>query len=180
MRLIQRRALLAAAGTLAAALPARKPRAAEDLDDLSSLAPTRPPKAPPAVSFVTADGTMHKLDEFRGRGMVINLWATWCGPCVAELPTLDALSAALAPHDIAVMPLSSDRGGAAAVEKFYRAHDIAHLPVLLDPKGAAAQAWGVKGIPTTFIIGRDGLEHARFDGAADWAKGAEIIRKLIG
>ena len=179
MRVIRRRSLLAAAGTLAVTLPVRKSRA-DDLDDLSSLRPTRPPKTPPALSFTAADGTIHQLSEFHGHGMVINLWATWCGPCVAELPALDALSAALAPHDIAVLPLSSDRGGASVVERFYRQHDIAHLPVLLDPKGAAAQAWGVSGIPTTFIIGRDGLEHARFDGAADWAKGAEIIRKLIG
>jgi thiol-disulfide isomerase/thioredoxin len=180
MRVIHRRLLLAAGGTLAAGLPARKPRAAEELEDLSALKPTVPPKPPPEVMFTTADGTEHHLSEYKGRGMVVNFWATWCNPCIAELPALDALSLALGPHDIAVMPLSSDRGGAATVQKFYGQHGIAHLPVLLDPKGAAAQAWRVRGIPTTFIIGRDGLEHARLEGAADWATGADLIVRLVG
>ena len=69
--------------------------------------------------------------------MVINLWATWCVPCVEEMPSLAALSKTLAPDDIAVLPLSSDRGGARVVEAFYQDHGITGLPVLLDPKGAA-------------------------------------------
>ena len=73
--------------------------------------------------------------------MVINLWATWCVPCVEEMPSLAALSKTLAPDDIAVLPLSSDRGGARVVEAFYQEHGITGLPVLLDPKGAAARAW---------------------------------------
>ena len=67
--------------------------------------------------------------------MVINLWATWCVPCVAEMPALAALSKALAPDDIAVLPLSSDRGGASVVQAFYEEHAITGLPVLLDPEG---------------------------------------------
>ena len=176
----RRRVLLTAAGTVASALGARKPRAAQELEDLSALEVARPPLAVPAITFNAADGSAHRLGDFKGRGMVVNLWATWCAPCVAELPALDVLSQALAPDDIAVLPLSSDHGGAAAVRAFYDKHGIGHLPVLLDPLGAAAQAWGVRGIPTTFIIGRDGLQHASLQGAADWAKGAEIVRKLVG
>ena len=103
-------------------------------------------------------------------------------PCVAELPALAALARTLAPDNIAVMPLSSDRGGLPKIEAFYADRGISGLPVLLDPKGAAGQAWGARGIPTTLIIDRQGRERARAEGAADWATpaAAELIRKLVG
>ena len=111
MPLITRRGMLAAGGTLAAGLSVRKPLA-EELHDLATvLVPTDPPVAVPDIAFISADGSEHHLAEFVGHGMVINLWATWCVPCVAEMPALAALSKALAPDDIAVLPLSSDRGG---------------------------------------------------------------------
>jgi thiol-disulfide isomerase/thioredoxin len=176
-----RRFILAAGGTLAAALIARKPRAKE-LNDLAEvLEPTDPPVVAPDIVFVSEDGKEHHLAEFRGHGMVINLWATWCVPCVAEMPALAALSKALAPDDIAVLPLSSDRGGAAVVQSFYRGHGISGLPVLLDPKGAAAHAWHARGIPTSFIIDKQGRERARLEGSVDWstAAAAARVRKLV-
>ncbi|MBS0561195.1 MAG: TlpA family protein disulfide reductase [Proteobacteria bacterium] len=181
-RLIARRPVLAAAGTLAAALVAGKPRAAT-LDDLAgALEKIDPPRPPPAFSFTGADGQTHTLAEFKGHGMVVNMWATWCGPCVAELPSLAAASRALAPSDIAVLPLSSDRGGAAAVRAFFDSHGITGLPVLLDPHGAAAEAWQARGIPTSIIIDRQGRAVARVEGAADWSSPASIalIKRLAG
>lgn len=182
MRVISRRGVLAAGGTLAITLAPRKPRA-EELAPLGEvLKRLNPPVRPPDIVFQAADGSLHHLSEFRGHGMVVNLWATWCAPCVAELPALSKLSHALAPQDIAVLPLSSDRGGAKTVRAFFDAHDITGLPVLVDPKGAAADAWGVEGIPTTVIIDRDGMERARLAGAADWAtpEAAALVRRLVG
>jgi thiol-disulfide isomerase/thioredoxin len=180
--LITRRSLLAAGGTVAAALIARKPRAAIVLGDISShLVLTDPPVVAPDIVFVSADGKEHHLMEFVGHGMVINLWATWCVPCVAEMPALAALSKTLAPDDIAVLPLSSDRGGTSVVEAFYEEHGISDLPVLLDPKGAAGRAWRVRGLPTSLIIDRKGQERARLEGSADWSTptAAETVRKLV-
>jgi len=177
---MSRRQGLAAAGTVAASLLARKPRA-QELEDLAgALRLTEPPAPAPAISFVTADGSEHHLAEFLGHGMVINLWATWCAPCVAEMPSLAALSKTLAPNDIAVLPLSSDRGGASAVQAFYQQHRITGLPVLLDPKGAAARTWHARGIPTSLIIDRQGRERARLEGSADWSTpaAAALVRKL--
>jgi thiol-disulfide isomerase/thioredoxin len=179
--LITRRAMFAVAGTLAAGLTARKPYAGELHDLATALERTDPPVAAPDIVFVAADGAEHHLTEFRGHGMVINLWATWYVPCVAEMPSLAALSATLAPDDIAVLPLSSDRGGADAVRAFYREHEISGLPILLDPKGAAARLWQVRGIPTSLIIDTKGLERARLEGSADWSTpaAAAVVRRLV-
>ena len=181
MAMITRRGVLAAGGTLAATLAARKPFAAELPDLADVLEPINPPKNPPDGEFVDADGGRHTLASFRGHGMVINFWATWCRPCIAEMPSLVTLSKALAPHDIAVLPLSSDRGGAKVVSAWFAAHDVSGLPVLLDPMGALGHAWGGQGIPTTHIITRDGKECARMEGAADWSSPAAValIQRLV-
>lgn len=177
-----RRTMLAAGGTLAATLIARKPRA-EELDDLAKvLKPLDPPTPAPDISFQAADGSDHRLRDFIGHGMVINLWATWCAPCVEELPSLAALSKRLAPADIAVLPLSSDRGGAKTVQAFFQDHGIGGLPVLLDPHSTAAHAWNVRGIPTSFVIDKKGRQVAKLEGSADWSTpaAAMLVRKLVG
>ncbi|HET6195817.1 MAG TPA: TlpA disulfide reductase family protein [Acetobacteraceae bacterium] len=181
MLLIRRRRIFAAAGTLAAALTARKPQAAVLHDLGADLVPTNPPAPPPDISFTTPDGAEHHLTDFAGHGMVVNLWATWCVPCVEEMPSLAALSKTLAPDDIAVLPLSSDRGGARVVEAFYQEHGITGLPVLLDSKGTAARAWRARGLPTSLIIDKQGRERARLEGSADWSTpaAAAIVRKLV-
>jgi thiol-disulfide isomerase/thioredoxin len=181
MALITRRVVLAAGGTLAATLAARKPRAATLSSLRQALTPIDPPETMPDVPFLDAGGKEHRLSEFRGRGMVINLWATWCAPCVAEMPSLDALARALAPRDVAVLPLSSDRGGAAVVQAWFRDHGIAALPVLLDPKGTLARAWQARGIPTTVLVNRQGLGCARLEGSADWdsAGAAELVWRMV-
>jgi len=178
--MIMRRHIIfaAGAGMLAATALPRKPNA-ETLPPLSEgLSLVSPPQDPPDGVFAAADGSVHRLSDFKGRGMVVNLWATWCAPCVAEMPSLEALSKALAPHDIAVLPLSSDFGGAGAVQTWYEQHGITALPVLLDPKGALARAFKARGIPTTIIIEAAGKEVARLEGAADW--GAPAAQALIG
>lgn len=181
MHLITRRAVLAACGTLAATLAPRNPYARELPDLAEVLVPLDPPQAPPDGVFLDADGGSHTIASFLGHGMVINFWATWCQPCIAEIPSLAALSRALAPHDIAVLPLSSDRGGADVVGRWFKDHDVTGLPILLDPKGALSRAWGGKGIPTTHIIARDGKERARLEGAADWSTATTIalIERLV-
>jgi thiol-disulfide isomerase/thioredoxin len=179
--LTSRRAALAAGGTLAAALLARKPRA-DELDDVAkALTPTDPPVPAPNIVFASADGAEHHLTDFLGHGMVVNLWATWCVPCVEELPSLARLAKTLAPDDIAVLTLSSDRGGAPTVQAFFQQHGITGLPVLLDPKSAAIRACHARGIPTSLIVDKRGREVARLEGSADWSTplAAQIVRKLV-
>lgn len=183
MHIVTRRALLvgagAAAGTVAAALIARKPGAvaAEEespaLPDLSGLKATGPTPLPD-IGFTDAAGARRTPADYAGRPALLNLWATWCVPCVAEMPALDAF-AARAP-EFTVLPLSSDRAGAPAVERFFRERGVAHLPVLLDPRGEAARALGARGIPTTLVLDAQGRERGRLEGAAAWASDAAVAR----
>ena len=178
----KRRAVLAAALTLPAALLPRKPRAATPgLADLSRLQ-LKDGTAVPELHFSTADGTARTLADYAGQGVVLNLWATWCVPCVAETPALDALARLVRNDGVAVLALSSDRGGAPPVERFYRDKNIQTLPVLLDPRGDAARAVGARGIPTTLLIDCAGKERGRLEGAADWASAGfvEAIRRMAG
>ena len=180
-----------AGGTLAVALGRRKPEPvvlhpapppAVQLRGAEALTAVDPPVVPPAIRLVDADGRAHGLGEFAGKAVVLNLWATWCQPCIAELPSLAALARRGAAEGIVVLPVSSDSGGAAAVQRYYAAHGIDGLGVWLDPKGDAGRALGARGIPTTLIIDRRGRERARLEGSADWASDAALaaIRRLAG
>jgi thiol-disulfide isomerase/thioredoxin len=171
-------AALAAAGTVAVATMLRKPApqvftpvAAPEpaLLGIAALKPIAPAAALPAFAFADAAGATHTLAEFAGRGVVLNLWATWCVPCVAELPSLAALAKQVTAAGIVVLPLSTDRGGAATVKAFYESHGITGLGIWLDPKGQASEALGARGLPTTLVIDRQGRERGRLEGGADWA-----------
>jgi thiol-disulfide isomerase/thioredoxin len=136
----------------------------------------------PAVTFTDAEGQERSLSDFAGEGLVVNLWATWCPPCVAEMPSLDRLQAMLRAERVRVLALSSDRGGRAVVEAFYRRTGVRELGVWLDPRGAAARGMGVRGLPTTVIIDRDGYETARLEGEAEWDAPELVaaVRRLVG
>lgn len=155
------------------------PQAAVARGGLVAMAPRRPLAD---AAFRDAAGVERRLAEFAGTGLVVNLWATWCPPCVAEMPALDRLAALLRAEGIEVLPLSQDRGGAEAVRAFYAQVGVRNLGVWLDPRGAAARAWGVRGLPTTLIVDRAGLEAARLEGAAEWdaAPMVAAIRDLVG
>ncbi|MFZ4407409.1 MAG: TlpA family protein disulfide reductase [Paracraurococcus sp.] len=174
-----RRGLLLAAGATLAAVPgARKARAAGAFSQLREDGP----KPLPEFSFVDAEGQERRVADFAGTGLLINLWATWCGPCVEEMPALDRAQAALLGDGIQVLALSSDRGGKAVVEPFLRDRKIIRLGLWLDPKGAAGRAMGVRGLPTTLVVDRQGRETARLEGAAVWDSPPMLaaVRRLVG
>ena len=129
----------------------------------------------PPLTFFDAEGAAKTLDDYKGRALLINLWATWCPPCVAEMPALDRAEALLRGEGFSILPLSSDRGGAAQVRAFYERTGVANLPVLLDPRGAAARALGSRGLPTSIIVNRRGEEVARVEGDVAWDR-ADVLR----
>ncbi len=146
------------------------------------LAESAPRALPEGLAWTDAQGAASGPTAFAGRGMVINLWATWCPPCVAEMPALDRLSALLARDGTVVLALSSDRGGRAQVEAFYTRTGVKNLGIWLDPRGVAGRALSVRGLPTTVIVDRSGKERARLEGAADWdaPRFVSAIRRLVG
>jgi len=139
------------------------------------------PKLPaPALAFTTRAGEAESLAAFRGRLVLVNLWATWCVPCVEEMPALDRLQAKLG-SDLAILAVSEDRQGAAAVEPFLAQHGVKNLAIELDPKSAATDAFGVQGLPASFLIGGDGMIIGKLVGAAKWDEPAmlAILQRYI-
>jgi len=138
--------------------------AAEALGEFTPLAPLRPA---PELAFTTLGGEARRLKDFRGQTVLVNLWATWCGPCVEEMPSLDRLQKKLGPS-LTIIALSEDRRGAALVDPFLARIGINALSVYLDPGNAALPAFGVEGLPTSFLIDPDGRLLGKLEGAAQW------------
>ncbi|MEQ8966302.1 MAG: TlpA disulfide reductase family protein [Azospirillaceae bacterium] len=126
-----------------------------------------PPAPAPAATLETPDGEV-ALADFEGRVVLLNFWATWCGPCVEEMPALDTLQAELADRPFDVVAVSIDRGGAAEVRPFFEAHGIEALDIFLDPLGATPRAFEALGLPTTVLIDPEGRVVGRYAGAAPW------------
>jgi thiol-disulfide isomerase/thioredoxin len=122
----------------------------------------------PAVAFKDQGGKAHTLADWKGKLVLLNLWATWCAPCRHEMPSLDTLKAELAGNDFDVVALATDRGGIDKPKKFWDETGIKSLELYLDA-GDAQHGLGIIGMPTTLLIGRDGREIGRLIGPAEWA-----------
>lgn len=120
------------------------------------------------LPFVDVDGKTRSLVEFRGKVVLLNVWATWCVPCREEMPTLDRLQQRLGGEDFQVVALSIDQEGVAAVRDFYREIGIQRLDIFVDEKMHAIQALGAFGLPATLLLDREGREIGRKLGAAEW------------
>ena len=126
------------------------------------------PRDLPEIHFADADKGELTLAEFRGKVVLLNIWATWCVPCRKEMPALDRLQGLLGGDDFVVVPLSIDRKGVEAVKPFYEELGLQKLGIYVDASGAASRALAAPGVPTTLLINREGREVARKMGAAEW------------
>jgi thiol-disulfide isomerase/thioredoxin len=122
----------------------------------------------PDIAILEKSGNETSLQAYQGRGVVLNFWATWCAPCVREMPQLNRLSAFVKDNRIDVLTLSEDREGLEAAPKFYKTHNLNDLPVLADPNGKLMRAFAVTGLPTTIFIDSGGMELGRVIGPAEW------------
>ena len=168
-----------AAGTFAVymLLGLAEEEAPSKLGGIDNFIPAREVKIAPPVPFLNEKGERLTLEKFRGHVVVLNLWATWCAPCVEEMPTLDQLQQQLADVDVVVVALSLDRGGPQAVRAFFEEHEIEHLEVYVDPTMQAQGGFSVIGLPTTIIIDKEGRERGRIVGPAEWdeARAADLV-----
>ena len=126
------------------------------------------PKPVPEITFFNGNGEEGSLADFRGQVVVLNLWATWCGPCRREMPSLDRLQAQYGGEDLQVLPLSVDRGDRDQIQAFYDELGIGSLGIYHDPKAKANRTLRAPGLPTTVVIDRAGREVGRVLGHAEW------------
>jgi thiol-disulfide isomerase/thioredoxin len=134
-------------------------------------------KAAPAVSFRDPDGGEISLADFKGVPVLVNLWASWCGPCIKELPTLEKLSDEhLKDGSLGVIAVSQDMAPHSSVTAFLAEHKL-ELGAYQDPQMALSSALGVQVLPTTILYDRQGREVWRYVGDMDWTS-AEA-KKLV-
>jgi thiol-disulfide isomerase/thioredoxin len=123
--------------------------------------------APPDVIFEDPQGRPARLAEFRGKPVLVNLWATWCAPCVVEMPSLDAL-AQREGEALSVLALSQDFGGRDKVSEFFRRNRFVELEPYLDGEMKFMTALGIDTLPTTILYNSEGIEVWRITGMVDW------------
>jgi thiol-disulfide isomerase/thioredoxin len=158
-------ALGTALSALALLAPSDRDRPWRPTDDSVPGSAANPPLE---ISFADATGRMRSLREFRGKAVLVNLWATWCGPCREEMPTLDRLQAKLGGETFEVIALSVDRGGPERVADFLAEIGTSHLTVYLADMAAVRRTVGVIGLPTTLLLDPEGREVHRVVGPAQW------------
>lgn len=169
-----------AAVALLVALSAGAALAQSDDINLGEFIAENPPQPAPAISFTDMAGNAVSLTDFKGNVTLVNLWATWCQPCLKEMPSLIRFQEKEG-GALKVIALSEDLGGADKVKAFVDKHEFGKLAIYLDPKSTALHAFKLRGLPTSILIGKDGKVLGKVEGSADWDsdKIASAIKPLL-
>ena len=136
--------------------------------DMVKFVPSAETRLVPDTPFISADGQPIKLESFKGKTILLNFWATWCAPCVKELPSLDRLNADLGDESFEVVLVSIDRGGARVYKPFMEKLGITATGSAEDSKAALMRAMKAPGLPTTYLVAPDGNILGRLVGDAEW------------
>ena len=159
-------------------VPVENASAANDafvVDTIGTLDRSHKGEAAPTLRFQAPNGVETSAAQFAGKPLLINLWATWCAPCVKEMPTLDAMAAVHA-GTLQVVPVSQDLDGAAKVTPFFAAHGFKTLQPYLDPQASLSIAYQAS-LPMSILYDSTGHEVWRMTGAMDWT--TETARGLL-
>jgi len=154
------------------------PARADDADrlKLGEFIPAASPQPAPEISVVDFAGNPIAFDDLKGKFVLLNLWATWCQPCIKEMPSLIDLQEKFGPA-LTVVAVSEDHGGEVIVKLFVDKLGLDKLKVGLDPKGTASRAFGVHGLPSSYLIDPSGKVVGKVEGAADWS--SDQLRSTI-
>ncbi|MCE2518680.1 MAG: TlpA family protein disulfide reductase [Alphaproteobacteria bacterium] len=150
-----------------------KPAAA--LDNLAWL---DPPFPVPETPYLVEGGGTGTLAEYSGRVIVLNFWATWCPPCIEEMPSLDRLAARHAGSHLAVITMAMDRASEEKIKAFHDEHGLLHLTIQRDPEMKLARSMRLFGLPTTFLVDHRGEVVAQLVGEAQW-DGDEALAVIL-
>ena len=156
-------------GPLAAGTPVAEPDAGDDWAH----------RAAPDFELSALDGRRIRLSDLRGRVVLVNFWATWCAPCRVEMPWLSEFSARYSDQGLTVLGVSVDDGGRERVEKFVRRRSVGY-PILLNDGNVDQRYGGVRFLPQTFFVGRDGRIIQRLYGIRAHANFEADIRNALG
>lgn len=129
---------------------------------------TLQPDQPINFTFVDENGKDHKISEYRGKIVIINFWATWCPPCVTEMPSLKNLADTFPKDDVAVVTLCKEMKLLDDAKKLFENQKINNLPLYFDEKGEGAALFKVKGLPSTYILDRQGHLIGKLQGGTEW------------
>jgi thiol-disulfide isomerase/thioredoxin len=135
---------------------------------MGNFTPATAARPAPPSPFFARGGKRLTLADFRGKVVLVNFWATWCAPCLREMPSLVRLQARLGGPGFTVLALSQDLMGWPVMEPFIRRLGLDKLPVYLDQRGVFAGLVGVIGLPTSILYDRAGNELGRLVGIAEW------------
>jgi cytochrome c biogenesis protein CcmG, thiol:disulfide interchange protein DsbE len=142
----------------------------------SGIARARPaPTVAPTLELTTLDGKSVRLADFMGRVLLVDIWASWCGPCKSSFPSLDALYLELHPRGLDLLAVNVDERRHDAEE--FLSHHPHQMPVVLDPKGRVPEAFGADAMPSSFLIDRSGK--IRFRHAGYTPATLEVYRQEI-
>jgi thiol-disulfide isomerase/thioredoxin len=167
---LSRRGLLIGAAALAATRPAcATPTPPKMSGYVGDYYPFDAPQALPPISFAGSSNESHGLAELSGKVVLLNFWATWCAPCLAELPDLDRLQSLFSRDQFIVLALCEDAQSITTIKKYYARRNVEGLGGYMDPFGAALRAYAVPALPTSFILDRAGRTRGILPGAAPWA-----------
>jgi thiol-disulfide isomerase/thioredoxin len=138
------------------------------LGEMAAFVTKKSPEELPDITFTDASGKEIHLSSLKGKTILLNLWATWCGPCREEMPALDHLQKELGGDKFEVVALSLDRGGYEASRKFLDELKASNVTLYADPTAKQGMALKLIGMPTTILINKDGKEVGRLAGSAKW------------
>ena len=126
-------------------------------------------------------GKNRKISNYKGNFIILNIWATWCIPCREEMPSLDRLQHTFKDEKLIVLAISQDRAGKRLVKNFYKEMEIKNLDIFIDSPGYAKRMMGAFMLPTTIVIGPDGVEIGRLLGGANWdsKEAVSLMRNLL-
>jgi peroxiredoxin len=124
--------------------------------------------AAPAFTLPGLDGSMVSLADYKGKTVLLNIWATWCPPCVAEMPSMEKLYQELKDEDFEILAVSIDVTGSSVVAFFMKKHRLS-FPALTDTQGTIKNLYQTTGVPESFIIDKDGIIAKKIIGPREWA-----------
>lgn len=150
-------------------------------DGISKFMENTPPIAIPMVSFKTTEGRSITFDKFKGTWTLVNFWATWCAPCVSELPSLFRLQQSLKSPQFKILLISIDRGGAKVFAPFLKKIGLPSLYSASDPRAKVMRQLKLKGIPTTLLINPESRLVGTLEGSINWDSEAaqNLMRSFI-